>query len=103
VLEKANECDENDKSDLEDTTALGRGGNGFVAPSYRACCGPGITGPVSIYRASGLHQHRWSVIYSWGTVSRAPERLCPGAISGTCSTMQVPGPTLIVTEGQTVQ
>jgi FtsP/CotA-like multicopper oxidase with cupredoxin domain len=43
------------------------------------------------------------MVYSWGYgCNGAPTGFAPAALAGTCGTMQVPGPTLIVTEGQTV-
>ncbi len=45
-------------------------------------------------------------VYSWGygcVAAPTPPTFVPEAMAGgTCSTMQIPGPTLIVTEGQTV-
>jgi FtsP/CotA-like multicopper oxidase with cupredoxin domain len=69
---------------------------------------PGITGPVFNLTAQPayLTQPDGQAIYSWGYGCNTtpsgfspPASLMPGA---TCPTMQVPGPTLIVTEGQTV-
>src|SRR6201987_4149435 len=69
---------------------------------------PGITGPTFnlTARASFISQPDGSMIYSWGygcnsapTGFAPPVSRMPGA---NCPTMQVPGPTLIVTEGQTV-
>src|SRR5215472_12364852 len=67
---------------------------------------PGITGPTFNLRAGAeyLTQPDGSAIYSWGYgCSVAPTGYAPSAISnGFCSNMQVPGPTLIVTQGQSV-
>jgi FtsP/CotA-like multicopper oxidase with cupredoxin domain len=67
---------------------------------------PGITGPTFNLsaRAEYVTQPDGSSVYSWGYgCSVAPSGFAPSAISGTfCSNMQVPGPTLIVTQGQTV-
>ncbi len=67
---------------------------------------PGITGPTFNLTAQPayLTQPDGQSIYSWGYgCNGAPSGFAPAAISGaSCSTMQVPGPTLIVTEGQTV-
>jgi FtsP/CotA-like multicopper oxidase with cupredoxin domain len=67
---------------------------------------PGITGPTFNLTAQPayLSQPDGQSIYSWGYgCNGAPSGYAPAAISGaSCSTMQVPGPTLIVTEGQTV-
>ena len=84
---------------------------------------PGITGGASVTFSldaapAYLTQPDGKMIYSWGygcgvapataapgaaPASAAPSGFLPAAIAGaTCSTMQVPGPTLIVTEGQQV-
>jgi hypothetical protein len=67
---------------------------------------PGITGSTFNLTAQTafLNQPDGSSVYSWGYgCNGAPSGFAPAAISGaTCPTMQVPGPTLIVTEGQTV-
>ena len=67
---------------------------------------PGITGPTFALTAQPayLSQPDGQTVYSWGYgCAVAPAGFAPGAITTTfCSTMQVPGPTLIVTEGQTV-
>jgi FtsP/CotA-like multicopper oxidase with cupredoxin domain len=73
---------------------------------------PGITGGTGTTANFGLSatpahisQPDGATIYSWGygcTAGSTPT-FAPAAITGgTCSTMQVPGPTLIVAEGQTV-
>jgi FtsP/CotA-like multicopper oxidase with cupredoxin domain len=67
---------------------------------------PGITGPSFNLTAQPayLTQPDGQAIYSWGYgCNGTPTGYAPAAISGaSCSSMQVPGPTLIVTEGQTV-
>ena len=67
---------------------------------------PGITGPAFNLTAQTayLTQPDGQAIYSWGYgCTTAPSGFAPAAIAnGVCNTMQVPGPTLIVTEGQTV-
>ena len=67
---------------------------------------PGITGPTFNLTAQPayLTQPDGQAIYSWGYgCNGAPTGFAPAAISGGfCNTMQVPGPTLIVTQGQTV-
>jgi FtsP/CotA-like multicopper oxidase with cupredoxin domain len=72
---------------------------------------PGITGPTFNLTAQTafLNQPDGAAVYSWGygcggpTGAVAPTGFAPAAITtATCPTMQVPGPTLIVTEGQTV-
>jgi FtsP/CotA-like multicopper oxidase with cupredoxin domain len=67
---------------------------------------PGITGPTFNLTAqpASISQPDGQSIYSWGYGCKsAPSGFAPAAIAGaTCPTMQVPGPTLIVTEGQAV-
>src|SRR5437764_6086147 len=67
---------------------------------------PGITGPTfnMSARAEYVTQQDGSTVYSWGYgCNGAPSGFAPSAITGTfCSNMQVPGPTLIVTQVQTV-
>src|ERR1035441_754445 len=76
----------------------------LTATAYAAA--PGITGPTFNLTAQTafISQPDGTSIYSWGYgCSVAPSGYAPAAISGTfCNTMQVPGPTLIVTQGQTV-
>jgi FtsP/CotA-like multicopper oxidase with cupredoxin domain len=66
---------------------------------------PGITGPTFSLTAqpSYLTQPDGQAVYSWGYgCNGAPAGFAPANITGTCPAMQVPGPTLIVTEGDTV-
>ena len=69
---------------------------------------PGITGPTFNLTAQPayLTQPDGQAIYSWGygcTKGSPPAGFAPSAITGaTCGTMQVPGPTLIVNEGDSV-
>ncbi len=67
---------------------------------------PGITGPTFNLTAQPayLTQPDGQAIYSWGYgCVGTPSGFAPASVTGaTCPTMQVPGPTLIVTEGQTV-
>src|SRR5215470_749345 len=76
-----------------------------LAPTAPAAA-PGITGPTFNLTAQPayLTQPDGQSIYSWGYgCTGTPSGYAPAAIKGTfCNTMQVPGPTLIVTEGQTV-
>src|SRR5258708_9225003 len=76
----------------------------FAAAAQAAA--PGITGPTFNLTAQPayLSQPDGQTVYSWGYGCRiAPAGFAPSAIAGaSCSTMQVPGPTLIVTAGQTV-
>ena len=76
----------------------------FSVAAYAAA--PGITGPVFNLTAQQayLTQPDGAMVYSWGYgCNGAPAGFAPTAITnGTCGSMQIPGPTLIVTEGQTV-
>src|SRR5882724_1595870 len=66
---------------------------------------PGITGPTFTLRAGPAYisQPDGTSVYSWGYgCNGAPAGYAPTAISGSCGTMQMPGPTLIVNEGDTV-
>jgi FtsP/CotA-like multicopper oxidase with cupredoxin domain len=74
---------------------------------------PGITGggdtsPTATFNLSAtegfISQPDGQTVYSWGYgCSVAPVGFAPSAITTAfCSSMQIPGPTLIVTEGQTV-
>jgi hypothetical protein len=80
----------------------------FLAVSARAAV-PGITGPTFNLTAQTafLNQPDGNAVYSWGygcDPAHAPAGFAPAALVSvsTCPSMQVPGPTLIVTEGQTV-
>jgi hypothetical protein len=68
---------------------------------------PGISGTTFnlTAQAAYLNQPDGSAIYSWGygCLNTTGITFLPAAISGAnCQTMQVPGPTLIVAEGQTI-
>jgi FtsP/CotA-like multicopper oxidase with cupredoxin domain len=69
---------------------------------------PGITGPTFNLTAqpSYITQPDGQMVYSWGygcSTTAAPAGYAPSTIGGAfCNTMQVPGPTLIVTEGQSI-
>src|SRR5882762_6680839 len=67
---------------------------------------PGITGPSFNLTAQPafITQPDGSLVYSWGYgCTSAPSGFAPASIAGgTCSNMQVPGPTLIVQQGQPV-
>jgi FtsP/CotA-like multicopper oxidase with cupredoxin domain len=67
---------------------------------------PGITGPAFNLTAQDAYisQPDGKMIYSWGYgCNGTPTGYAPAAISSPfCNPMQVPGPTLIVTEGDTV-
>ncbi len=78
-----------------------------LAPAAFAAA-PGITGPTFYLTAQPayLNQPDGAAVYSWGygcDPSHPPAGFAPAAITNaSCNSMQVPGPTLIVTEGQTV-
>jgi len=68
---------------------------------------PGISGTTFNLTAQQafLNQPDGEAVYSWGygCLNTTGVTFLPAAITGaTCPTMQVPGPTLIVTEGQTI-
>ena len=66
---------------------------------------PGITGPTFTLTAQDafLNMPDGEAIYSWGYgCLGAPAGFAPTLPNQACPTMQVPGPTLIVTEGQIV-
>lgn len=67
---------------------------------------PGITGPTFnlVAQPAYLNQPDGSSVYSWGYgCNGSPTGYAPAAITNaTCSSMQIPAPTLIVTEGDTV-
>ncbi len=75
-----------------------------VAPVQAAA--PGITGPSFDLTATPGHimQPDGTSIYSWGYgCNSAPSGYAPATITGAnCPTMQLPGPTLIVHQGDTV-
>ncbi len=80
----------------------------LAAPAQAAA--PGITGTLSgttvnfslTAQANYISQPDGAQIYSWGY--GCASGFTPGFVPfpGNCSSMQVPGPTLVVTEGQTV-
>src|ERR1700752_810202 len=81
----------------------------FLATAAHSAA-PGITGSTFNLTAQPayLNQPDGNAVYSWGYgCNGTPAGFAP-LVSGspmtgaTCPTMQVPGPTLIVTEGQTV-
>ena len=78
----------------------------FLAVSAHAAV-PGISGTIFNLTAQTafLNQPDGNAVYSWGygCASTTGITLVPAAIvNATCPTMQVPGPTLVVTEGQTI-
>jgi FtsP/CotA-like multicopper oxidase with cupredoxin domain len=77
----------------------------FTAPAHAAT--PGITGISFSLTAQDafLNQPDGDAVYSWGYGCAATfsPTFIPAAITAAkCPTMQVPGPTLVVTEGQTI-
>jgi FtsP/CotA-like multicopper oxidase with cupredoxin domain len=75
-----------------------------LAPAAHAAA-PGITGPTFNLTAqdSYLNQPDGSTVYSWGYgCNGTPAGFKPTMVNQNCPTMQIPGPTLIVAEGQTV-
>jgi FtsP/CotA-like multicopper oxidase with cupredoxin domain len=79
------------------------GGVAMSSSTARAAV-PGIQGPSFALVASDGYtsQPDGASIYSWGygCDPASPPTFVPFA--GTCGAMQLPGPTLVVTEGQTV-
>jgi len=76
----------------------------FLAPVSFAAS-PGITGPSFSLTAQSayLNMPDGSAVYSWGYgCVGTPTGFQPTLPNQTCPSMQVPGPTLIVTENQTV-
>ena len=70
---------------------------------------PGITGTANnpvfnlVAQPAYITQPDGQMVYSWGYGCASTPGFAPAAISGAkCPQMQVPGPTLIVTEGDTV-
>jgi FtsP/CotA-like multicopper oxidase with cupredoxin domain len=65
---------------------------------------PGIQGPAFSLTASAnlITLPDGMNLYSWGYGCASSTPVIPSVFSATCLGMQVPGPTLIVTEGQTV-
>ncbi len=78
----------------------------LVSATAALAAAPGITGPSFnlIAQSASITQPDGQAIYSWGYGCNGPPAgYAPAAITtATCSSMQLPGPTLIVTEGQTV-
>src|SRR6202040_4334343 len=76
----------------------------FTGTAHAAA--PGITGPTFYLTAQTafLNQPDGAAVYSWGYgCNGAPAGFLPAAITNaTCPAMQVPGPTLIVHEGDIV-
>ncbi len=84
---------------------------GVLLPGLARAAAPGITstsgaaGSFSLTaQDASLNQPDGNQVYAWGygCVAGSTPAFAPALPNQTCSTMQVPGPTLIVTEGQTV-
>ncbi len=81
-----------------------------LLPGLASAAVPGITGPTFnlVAGPSSLTQPDGQAVYSWGYgCNGAPAGFAPrpggtDLANASCSSMQVPGPTLIVTEGDTV-
>lgn len=77
-----------------------------AATAYAAAPGISTTGAFQLVATDAyLNQPDGQAIYSWGYGCKSgfTPTFLPSAITGAfCNTMQVPGPTLIVTEGTTV-
>ena len=79
----------------------------LLSASAASAAAPGVTGPTFNLTAQPAYitQPDGKMIYSWGygCDPAATPSFAPAAISGAfCTSMQVPGPTLIVHEGDTV-
>lgn len=94
------------RTDLVRWLAIGATALGFVVCAPSQAASPGITGPSFDLDAAPAYitQPDGQSVYSWGYgCNTAPTGFAPAAIKGaSCGTMQIPGPTLIVTEGDTV-
>ncbi len=73
-----------------------------AAPGVTGAGGPGVFNLTA--QTSYLNQPDGQTIYSWGYGCATPSAatFAPAMAGSTCPLMQVPGPTMIVTEGQTV-
>jgi FtsP/CotA-like multicopper oxidase with cupredoxin domain len=81
----------------------------FATTAYGATPGITGTGTVATFNLTAqtafLNQPDGAAVYSWGygcATGSAPTFLPAAITTATCPTMQVPGPTLIVTQGQSV-
>ena len=82
----------------------------FLLAASAYATAPGITGPSFdlTAQAAYINQPDGSMVYSWGygctgVPTFAPQPGGQDLANANCPLMQIPGPTLIVTEGQTVQ
>src|SRR5215467_1079329 len=91
--------------------ALGLAAAGAMLSLSAQAASPGITGSGTIgtfnltAQEAYLTQPDGQTVYSWGygcADNGTGEKFAPALTGAFCSTMQVPGPTLIVTEGQSV-
>jgi len=79
-----------------------------LLPATVQAAAPGITGGSTATfnltaQAAYITQPDGQMVYSWGYgCNGAPAGFAPAMTGAFCSNMQIPGPTLIVTEGQTV-
>jgi len=98
----------NKKMMISKTRLLGLLVLALLLASTAHAAAPGITGPTFnlTAQAAYLSQPDGASVYSWGygcDPTKAAPGYAPAAIANaSCNAMQVPGPTLIVTEGQTV-
>src|SRR5437879_7726648 len=77
----------------------------LLLPATAHAAAPGITGPTFNLTAQPAYisQPDGAMVYSWGYGCNGAPSGYAAISSGTfCNSMQVPGPTLIVTEGQAV-
>src|SRR5438270_2349799 len=98
----------NKKMMISKTRLLGLLVLALLLASTAHAAAPGITGPTFnlTAQAAYLSQPDGASVYSWGygcDPTKAAPGYAPAAIANaSCNAMQVPGPTLIVTEGHTV-
>ena len=81
----------------------------LAAAAHAAALGITGTGTAGTFNLTAqtafLNQPDGNAVYSWGygcATGSAPSFVPAAITTGSCNTMQVPGPTLVVTEGQTV-
>src|SRR5260370_13612217 len=80
----------------------------LMLPATAQAAAPGISGPTFNLTAQPayLSQPDGQSVYSWGYGCTAAPAFVPAFPAGDptpfCNTMQGPGPTLVVTEGQTI-
>ena len=94
------------KNLLKTQMLLAQMGLGMLLAGVAHAAVPGITGPAFnlTAQAAYISQPDGASVYSWGYgCTSTPAGYAPSAITTRfCNTMQVPGPTLIVMQGQTV-